>query len=420
MRDDARLLRTQLISSAAWTGAGAAILCAVLGIVAVAVVWLPVSGEGGKAHSAIAAGLLTYLASLHGGITVDGTHATWLPLGLTLIVAAIAWRVGGQLASAVADERDVRVLARTGAVQAAAFATVSLVLVPFARLGSSGASYVGVGFAAVILFALTGGVAYVRGTALCEAWFGQVPATVWVSVRAAVSGLLVLAAGAALLVGGSLLFHAGTVTTLSRQVGGGWGSVPILLLGILAAPNAVIGGASYLAGPGVHVGAAHATALSTAHGTLPAFPLLGAMPSGDGASPLVWTLAVVVWLGAGFAAAAVIVRRCTDALPDRLLVAVLAAAAAGLLALLAGWVTGGGIGGGNLASIGVPAGWFALLVAGELLAASALGLVLATVGSGVVAGLRSVGGQVVEALPFRLRAASTDEAGQDDADRLVG
>lgn len=414
MRDETRLLR-----SAAWTGAGAAILCAVLGIVAVAVVWLPVSGEGGKAHSAIAAGLLTYLASLGGGVTVDGTHATWLPFGLTLIVATVAWRVGGQLASTADAETDPRVLARAAGVQALAFAVISLVLVPFAHLGSSSASYAGVLIAAVIVFALSGGVAYVRGTALHETWFAQVPETVWVCLRAAASGLLVLAAGAAVLVGGSLLFHAGTVTTLSRQVGGGWGSVPVLLLGVLAAPNAVVGGASYLAGPGVHVGAAHATALSTAHGTLPAFPLLGALPSGDGASALVWGLTVVVWLAAGFAAAAVIARRCADAMLDRLLVAVLAAAAAGVIALVAGWVTGGGIGSGNLSSVGVPAGWFALLVAGEMFATTALGLLLATVASGVFAGLRSVGGHVAEALPFRVHPGTSRETAAEDADSLA-
>jgi hypothetical protein len=248
-----------------------------------------------------------------------------------------------------------------------------------------------------------------------------VPETVWVCLRAAAAGLLVLASGAALLVAGSLLFHAGTVTTLSRQVGGGWGSVPILLLGVLAAPNAVVGGAAYLAGPGVHVGAAHATAFSTAHGTLPAFPLLGALPSGDGASPLVWAFTVVVWIAAGSAAAAVIVRRCTEALPDRLLVAVLTAAGAGLIALVSGWLTGGGIGGENLASIGVPSGWFALLVAGELLAATTVGLALAMLSGGILAGLRSVRGQVAEALPLRARrrpdASHEDE---DEADRLVG
>ena len=42
---------------------------------AVAVCWLPVSGTSGHPKSAIHAGLLTFLASVHGGITVDGTAA---------------------------------------------------------------------------------------------------------------------------------------------------------------------------------------------------------------------------------------------------------------------------------------------------------------------------------------------------------
>ena len=88
---------------------------------------------------------------------------------------------------------------------------------------------------------------------------------------------------------------------LSRQVGGGWGSVPILLLGVLAAPNAVIAGAAYLAGPGFAIGTGGtASALSTAHGVLPAFPLLGAMPQGHGATGPVWSLIALTPLaGAG-------------------------------------------------------------------------------------------------------------------------
>ena len=90
----------------------------------------------------------------------------------------------------------------------------------------------------------------------------------------------------ALLVAGSLVMHHGEVETISRQVGGGWGGVPILVLGVLAAPNAIIYSIAYLAGPGFALGTGTSVSLtSTAHGTLPAFPLLGAVPSGHGANP---------------------------------------------------------------------------------------------------------------------------------------
>jgi hypothetical protein len=58
--------------AAIWTGVGAAAVCATLAIVAVAICWLPVSGASGHSISAVRAGLLTFLAALHGGVTVDG------------------------------------------------------------------------------------------------------------------------------------------------------------------------------------------------------------------------------------------------------------------------------------------------------------------------------------------------------------
>ena len=86
-------------SPLAWTGVGAAAVCATLAIVAVAVCWLPVSGTSGHSRSAIHAGLLTFLAALHGGITVDGTPAAFLPLGMMIIVGMTAWRAGSGLAT---------------------------------------------------------------------------------------------------------------------------------------------------------------------------------------------------------------------------------------------------------------------------------------------------------------------------------
>ena len=58
--------------SAVWTGAGAALVGAVVAIVAVAVLWLPAAGSAGSSGSALRAGLITFVASLHGGVTVDG------------------------------------------------------------------------------------------------------------------------------------------------------------------------------------------------------------------------------------------------------------------------------------------------------------------------------------------------------------
>ena len=101
------------------------------------------------------------------------------------------------------------------------------------------------------------------------------------------------------------LAHAGQVSQLSRMVGGGVSGIPLLVLGVLCAPNAVIAAVSFLAGPGFAVGTGTSvTAFSASRGTLPAFPILGAVPSGQLPSVL-----AVVLLGATLVAAGWVTAR---------------------------------------------------------------------------------------------------------------
>ena len=366
--------------AAVWTGVGAAVVCATLAIVAVAVCWLPVSGTSGHSRSAIHAGLLTFLAALHGGITVDGTRAAFLPLGMMIIVGLTAWRAGSGLADAAnsLDEADPTRLGLAGAAQALSFMIVCLVAVPFAALGTSGAPFVGVGLASLVLFTITGGVAFVRSSALADVVAERVPTGAGPVLRSAAAGVTWYLGIGALLVAGSLVVHSGRVAALSQQVGGGWGSVPILLLSVLAAPNAIIAGAAYLAGPGFAVGAGGtASAVSTAHGVLPAFPLLGAMPEGHGAIGPVWWLIALTPLAAGLALARLAGR--AEGWVARLGVAAAAAGTAGVVMFLLAWQGGGGIGGGRLHTVGASPWRLGLFVAVELSVVSCTALGLAFV-----------------------------------------
>ncbi|MGI8760973.1 MAG: cell division protein PerM [Jatrophihabitantaceae bacterium] len=355
--------------AAAWTGAGAAVLCAILGVVAVAICWLPVSGTTGRVNSTIHAGLLSFLASVHGGVTVDGTPATFLPLGMTVAVGLVAWRAGCALADAAADlgERDPARLAVAGVAQALSFALVCLLAAPLASLGTSGVPPVGVAVASLLLFALTGGSALVRLSPLSDWCAACVPSGLGSCVRAGAAAVTVYLGAGAALVAGSLAVHHGRVELLSQQVGGGWGGVPVLLLGLLAAPNAVIAGAAYLAGPGFAVGSATtASAVSTAHGTLPAFPILGAMPDGHGAGPAVWLLVVATPVAAGLVAA-----RMAGRAPEwrvRLRELGMTAVVSGLAMAVLAWQGGGSIGSGRLRTIGASPLWLGLAVTLEVAA----------------------------------------------------
>jgi hypothetical protein len=380
-----------------WTGAGAAVLCATVAIVAVAICWLPVSGPTGRSHSAIHAGLLTFLASVHGGINVDAMTGNFLPLGTMIAVGLTAWRAGVGLADAADDmqERHPLRLGLAAVTQAASFAITCLVMVPFSSLGTSSAPFLGVGLAALLLFAAVGGTAIALYSPLSDWVVGRLPALVGSAARAAGAVVALYLASGALLVAASLVVHRDSVETLSTHVGGGWSGVPILLLGALAAPNAVIAGASYVAGPGFAVGAGTtASAFTTAHGTLPAFPILGAMPVGHGAALPVWVLMALTPVGAGTALARLAWRQDTWSARFRLVGVAVAFVAFGMLVL--GWQASGSIGDGGLSTVG-PSPWKL-----GLAVAVAVGAV-ACAGLGIAAGAGATGAR--EELPTRsLRA----------------
>ena len=365
--------------AAVWTGAGAAVLCAVASIVAVAVCWLPASGASGNAGSAIRAGILTFLAALHAGITVDGVPTAFVPLGMTMIVGLIAWRAGCGLADAVdqlGEQRPARLL-RIGAAQVAAFAVMSGVAAAFAALGTSAVSPAPAASGAAVLFVVTGGVAFVRWSPLADALRDRLPAE-FVRVaartaRAALVGAFCYLGVAAAAIAGALIVHHDRVAALSAQVGGGWSGAPVLLLGILTAPNAVIAVAAYLAGPGFALGTGtHVSLFTTAHGVLPAFPLLGGVPTGPGAPWYALAVAAATPVLAGSCLAAVAMRAGTW--PARLRDVGTAAVCAGLLGVALAWQGGGAIGSGRLNAVGASPWQFGLALCAELAVTATLAL----------------------------------------------
>ncbi len=407
-----------LWKAAVWTGVGAAVVCAVLAVVAVAVCWLPVSGNGHHTSSTIRAGLLTFVAALHGGVTVDGSYATWLPLGLLAAVGLTAWRAGAGLADAAAslDEDDPRRLVQAALAQTAAFTASALVAAHFAQLGTSSVSYLAVAVSAPVLFLATGGVAFVRATSLREYVAARAPVSLAPIARAAGAAVAVYLAAGAVLVGASLVLHRDQVEAISRQIGGGWGGVPILLLGVLAAPNAVVAGSAYLAGPGFAVGqGTDVHLLAAAHGTLPAFPLLGALPTGTGTDPVGVAIALATVLLAGIATAALADRAETWA--ERLWHTIGAALLAGAVLFVLGWQAGGAIGAGRLRTVG-PSPWqLGGAVAGEI-------LVVALAVLGLVAGVRWIRSPIDDEddvgfllTPRRLRVVADDRDGDDEEAR---
>lgn len=404
--------------AAVWTGVGTAALGAIVAVVAVAVCWLPASGSSGSANSTLRAGLLTFLAGLHGGITIDSVAADFVPLGLTVLLALLAWRAGTGLADAAADldENEPGRLVGAALVQAGAFALTCAAAGRFATLGTSSVPAFGVTVAAFVLFLASGGVSFVCHGTLSHDLASAAPPWIARAGRAAVAVVAVYLAGGALLAAASLAMHHHQVQALSAQVGGGWSGVPILLLGVLAAPNAVIAGSSYLAGPGFAVGSGNTVTLTSGgHGLVPAFPILGGVPSHP-AGPWAWVLAAVTFTVAAGCAAALITGSAAG-WATRFADVARAAAIAAVLGGVLAWQGGGAIGSGHLAAVGASPWQLGAAFAGLTLVGGATALALVAL-AGTFRGRTRASGRL-HLLAERATAAADVATARLDAARTV-
>ncbi len=335
------------------SGFTAALSGLAVALVVVVLCWLPDAGVSGRPMSAIKSGILAFLSAHGGGLTLNGVSVDFVPLAMTMAVAVIAWRAGRTLAEAAADLTEPRELMTALGAQTAAYVGTCAVLVPFATLGTTHVSLPGTILASAVLFASVSGCALASRTVLGPLVVSVAPPTLIRAVRASAATLLCYLFAGTLLALGSLIVHADRVMDLSRQVGGGLAGFPILVLGVVSAPNAVIAGASYLAGPGFAVGSGTSVnAMSTSHGVLPAFPLLGAVPGGHGANPLVLALMALTAVAVG-AVTAVMVRRSGAAdLKSWCAGVALSALLTGLAMALLAWLGGGSAGPGRLQVVG--------------------------------------------------------------------
>ena len=355
--------------TAAWTGAGAAIVGMAVGVAVAVACWLPNAGASGPPMSAIRAGTLAFLAAQHGGINLDGTRVGFVPLGMTAIVAVVVWRASSVLADVLERLRMTsrRDLAKACTIQAGGYAATCAALTVIARLGTTSAPPMPVAVGAFVLCGIVS-AASLAWMSLGRSWLVlSGPDYLRSGLRAATGALCVYVGAGSLLVAVSLLAHAGQVIQLSRMVGGGVSGIPLLVVGLLCAPNAAIAAASLFAGPGFAVGTGTSvSAFSASRGTLPAFPILGAIPSGQIPSVL-----AVVLLGTTLFAAGWVTTRLArgpaavdfGSLISRLAVA---AAGAGIAMAALGWLAGGALGPARLHAVG-PSPWqLGIAVAGEI------------------------------------------------------
>jgi hypothetical protein len=360
------------VTGAAWA------VCA--GLVAVALpvllVWTADARSGSDAGAALRAAAQVWLVAHGVGLAVPGGSFGLLPLGLLLLPFALLLRAGGH---------GARECGVTGLREAAALAVA--VAVPYGVFTAIVAAAAAtstvrpVAWQALLCGCVVGGLGgfagAVRGAGLAPAVLPALPDRAARLVVATAGSLAVLFGMGALLSGGSLLAHLGRAGDLSAATAPGRvGGVALLLLGLVLVPNAAVWGASWLAGPGFHVGVGTAVGpYGTTLGPVPSLPLLAALPGPVPAWLGLFGMCVV--LGAGALAGVLVVRRldrpswqvaCREA--------ALVGPCAGALAACAGWLAGGPVGGARLTDVG-PSPWqlglaVALQVAAGAAAAAAL------------------------------------------------
>ncbi len=382
--------------------AGAAVVAVVLAVL----FWLPDAGATGHPGGAVRAGLLAFLAAHHGGVTVGGVPVGFVPLGTTMVLALVVWRAASGLTElAPPGVRPARWPLRLVGGFAAGHLVGAGVALGFARWGTSGAGMVRTVLAAALFPALVAAAALLRDdevrAAVALTTPGGVRRLLAPAVRPAAAAALGYLALGALLTAASLVTHAGRVEALSRATGGGVAGLPVLLLGLLSAPNAAVAAAAYAAGPGFAVGSAVGPFGAT-HGVLPAVPVLGAVPAGR--AP-VWA---VVLIAAGIVGVGVttglLTRWCVGGgLAAEVRTVAVAAAGAGAVMAVLGWLAGGAVGQGRLRAVGASAWQLGTAVAVETLLIGVLTVAVAALVPASVG--NRVRGLVRRPRRARLRAA---------------
>ncbi|MFL6162903.1 MAG: DUF6350 family protein [Jatrophihabitantaceae bacterium] len=358
-------------------------------------VWLVPGGDSSPASSAVKSGALLALAAAHGGVQLNGVPVTLVPL---LVTVLLGWLVAGQARRAESWPTVVGL--------AVGYGLGSGLLAGWASIGATRAPSLPSALAGSLFVGTVAALA--RGG---RAGWGRLTERHRRIGRAAGSVSCCYLGAAALLVAGSLLAHLPPALATQRQLAPGVAGLPVALLDVGLAPNAVLAGVGYLSGPGFQVGShTRVSVLATSHGRLPSLPLLAAVPT-DGPATAVGLLAIAaVALLAGWLCVRLL--RSTAGWSGRLAdVAASAALAGGSLAALTA-LGAGGIGSGALSAIG--ARWWAVGGCAGLLvllsSAAWLAVDLVRAGSTAVA---------AEPAPARLRAVAGLPANRPAAQRAA-
>ena len=291
----------------------------------------------------------------HGGrLGLPAGTAALIPLGLSVLFAALAARSGAAVARVRPAGPRRRVLLACAIAVAIPYALLAALVAAACRGGGLHSSIPTASVGALILSAAAAWCGAARELPLAVPSRSRTQA---VASGVGAAGALLLGV-AALLAGIALLSHLSDAAALARPAkAGAVGGFGLLMLQAALTPNAVIWSASYLLGPGFAVGAGSLVSPTSVHlGELPGLPMLAGLPS----SALPWPLYILFLVppAAGVLGGMVTVRRLprTPKLPAAALLGAAIAVTIGVLAALFAALSGGSVTKGRLATIG-PSPW---------------------------------------------------------------
>ncbi len=357
--------RRPLVLLAALAGVAAACSSLVVCLAGGVVGWfLTDAGAHGAPRDGLRVGALGWLMAHGSGVHAAGTPVTAAPLGLTLLAAVLAWRLGLRLgdsvsghgpdADAIADGMRDWTVASATAVFTAGYAVVVVVTHHLSATPATAPSLTRTLLWTVLLCGALGGTAIAVGSGRAAIWTSFLPLSLRAAAAAARRTLIWYAVVSASVLGIALAVDWDGAVNVMSQLHTSPGAATLLIgLCVLVTPNATLFSGSYLLGPGFAVGS-HTMVAPTAVvlGPLPMFPLLAALPD-NGPTPG-WTVALLAV--PPLAAAGATYRALRRYPTKRWDEAALRGAGAGLVcafgfALLAA-VSGGSVGPGRMADVG--------------------------------------------------------------------
>lgn len=333
-----------------------AVLPVLTGYTAVATVLATVAALATESHFSAIGVLLAagpgWLAAYQVPIVIGGNELGLLPLALTIGVCALVARS----AFGAVDRLGYRTPRQAGVVIGTVAGTHAVVGVTIAVL-ANGAIVTADPLHAFAVPGLVSGAAATVGAArrcgLLDVLRPHVDAAAIAGMRAAALGMVGLLATSALVLTVATAFAVPTMQTLFAAHAPGFGSgFGMLLLCLGYVPNAVLAVLAFLLGPGFTVGA---TSLGPVHfegGPVPAVPVLAGIPESYGAWwPALFLVPVLIGAGVGWT-----LRASSPAPVERLRSVAVAGAMIGFATVVLTTLAGGGLGGGPLPGLLLPAG----------------------------------------------------------------